>query len=223
MEALSSTLLELKNLSVSAGGKRLLAGFNCSLSAGELTVIAGPSGCGKTTLLRAIAGLIDPDCGEILFNGGSPEKVGWPGYRRRVVMVGQRPVLFDASVRDNLSRPFSYRSSDLSFPEERAKDLLDRFLLSEDHLEQNARSLSVGQKQRICLVRALLIDPAVLLLDEPISALDEDSAGAVESLIREEASEKGLAALIVAHDSGMAERLGSGLLKLDDFPAGTLE
>lgn len=202
----TSGLLCLHGLTVASNGVRLLERLDLTVEAGEVVGLTGRSGCGKTTLLRAVAGLIDPVEGEVKLDGRRAEDLGWPAYRRRVVLVDQRPVLLDATVRANLDRPFRYNVAETGFPAERAAELLDRLELGSHRMLQDARSLSVGQQQRVCLIRALLVEPAVLLLDEPTSALDQESLSAVESLIREQAHGRGLACLIVTHDIVQIER-----------------
>lgn len=197
-------LLELSDVSVAAGGKTLLHGVNLTLKQGEIVALCGPSGLGKTTLLRAIAGLDDTVLGTMLLEQKSPEEWTYPVFRRRVIFVEQRPVVFDCSLEENLRRPFSYRSATFPYPIERAHELCARLQLPES--SQNARTLSQGQQQRLGLVRSLLLKPQVLLLDEPTSALDEKSVQIVEELLHDEAK-NGLAMLIVTHDRAQASRL----------------
>ena len=92
---MQEVLLRIDDLAVSAGGVRLLDGVMMKLCAGELLALTGPSGCGKTTLLRAIAGLDDPETGEVHFNGATPGEMGWPQFRRHVVFLHQRPVMLE--------------------------------------------------------------------------------------------------------------------------------
>jgi ABC-type iron transport system FetAB ATPase subunit len=203
----NNTILALKCLAVVAGGVRLLENIDLDLRAGELVAITGPSGSGKTSLLRTVSGLVDPLEGEVLFEDRPAGTDGWPAYRRRVVLMDQRPALLEAGVRKNLERPFSYASAGKPFPAQRAKELLEKFGLGGIKDGQDARSLSVGEQQRLCLIRALLVEPAVMLMDEPTSALDKDAAADVERLIKEEAGACYLAALIVTHDEAQAARL----------------
>ena len=198
-------VLSLRDIAIAAGGKRLIAGLNLDLHSRELLSVCGPSGCGKSTLLRAIAGLI-PAFGVVLLAGAEPQAIGWPVFRRRVVLVSQRPVLFDEKVRENLMRPFTYRHAPTQFPETAALALLERLGIESERWEQNALSLSIGQQQRVCLVRALLLRPDVLLLDEPSSALDEQSAAALEDTISRWVREEGGSAIVVSHDRSQVAR-----------------
>jgi len=203
---MKDSILSLHNISITAGNTLLLSGIKLGVRAGELTALTGPSGSGKSTLLRAVAGLIDINAGDIRYKNNSRASFGWTHYRRNVILVEQQPALFDTTVEINLQRPFQYRvSNNKIYPADRARTLLQRLAIEPDRLFQNAGELSVGQKQRVCLVRALLLEPEILLLDEPTSALDEDAASLVESLIREE-TQRGLGALIVMHDHEQAER-----------------
>jgi putative ABC transport system ATP-binding protein len=114
--------------------------------------------------------------------------------------VSQVPAIFPGSVSENLQRPFTYRGlRGKPWPPDRARDLLDRVRLQDVPLDAAAERLSVGQQQRLALVRSLLLDPSILLLDEPTSALDATAATALTDLIRAEIRAHGAAALVVTH------------------------
>ncbi len=193
-------------ITVAVDGQILLEDMSFRLEPGQLLAITGPSGCGKTMLLRSLAGLIDPVAGQLRLNGETPQQLGWPAYRRRVLLVHQQPVLTPGTIRDNLERPFRYRAAASPWDEYAATGLLERLHLEADRLDQHAESLSVGQQQRVCLIRALLLRPDVLLLDEPTSALDDTARDAVEAIIREVAAERAATAVIVTHDAAQAGR-----------------
>lgn len=215
-EQLTDTVLNVSGLAVSAGGVPLLSGLSFTLCPGEAAAFLGPSGCGKSTLLRAVSGLIPPDAGDVQLRGKPPAEWGWPAFRRAVVMLDQRPVVRDDTVGATLRRPFLFHSAQEPFPEARARELLDRLQVGADRFGQRARSLSVGQQQRVCLIRALLVQPHVLLLDEPTSALDPDAMAGVEEVLHSEMSTRGLALVLVTHDRTQAERLCSRVFKLSE-------
>ncbi|MFO7655277.1 MAG: ATP-binding cassette domain-containing protein [Candidatus Krumholzibacteriia bacterium] len=208
-------VLQVTDLAVRAGNSALLAGVSLALAPGDLLAVTGPSGSGKTSLLRTLAGLVGDGDG-IVLEGRTPTEIGWPRYRRRVVLVDQQPVLLDESVGFNLARPFAYRGAGTAFPHERARDLLRRLGLAEVELRTPAGTLSVGQQQRVSLLRALLLEPAVLLLDEPTSALDPRSTQRVEEIVRQAAA-SGMAALVVTHGLEQARRWCRRQIELTRF------
>jgi ABC-type multidrug transport system ATPase subunit len=209
--------LELDGIAVSVGGKRLLEGLSLGVEGGQRVALLGPSGSGKTTLLRVVAGLIDATEGSVRLDGQLPEAIGWTRYRRRVVYVSQLPVLLEGTALDNLRRPFGYRSAGRPFPKAAATDLLQQMGMAEAHLSQRASTLSVGQQQRVCLARALLLEPEFLLLDEPTSALDEATVEQVEESILRAARDHGTGALIATHNKSQAERLCHRQVDLDEY------
>ncbi len=198
-------LLEARGLTITAGGNVLHTGLSLALMPGELVAVTGPSGSGKTTLLRTIVGLQDAAAGSVLLQGRDAEQWGWPEFRRRVVPVTQKPILMEMSVEGNLRQPFTYRTTQSPFPEERARDLLNACSVGAERMGQDARTLSVGQQQRVSLIRALLLSPPVLCMDEPTSALDPEAAEQVQEIISAEAAGRGLAALIVTHSVKQAQ------------------
>jgi putative ABC transport system ATP-binding protein len=208
-----SSGLEISNITVSVGSRRLFADVSLSVAPGHCVALNGPSGLGKTSLLRVLAALDDADTGTLLLEGRSPESWGYPAWRRRVMMVPQRPLMVQTTVQANLKTPFSLSAIDLSFDADAAASMLQRVGLSADVLAQAAEELSVGEMQRVSLVRALLLEPDYLLLDEPTSALDQDSVDAVEALLRDEQAQ-GRGILLVTHNRQQAERLGDSTIDL---------
>ncbi len=218
-QAGESVLLTVNDFAISAGPRRLLAGLSLSLRPGERVALMGPSGCGKTLLLRAIAGLIVPDQGELTLHGRDPHKIGWPAYRRRVLYVHQKPALMDETVRQCLERPFRYATRSADFSRDRAREALAALGLTRAVMDQSARTLSVGEQQRVALVRALLVEPQVLLLDEPTGALDASATEAVESMLTAAGERTHTAMLIVTHDAAQADRLCGRTIDLMQYAA----
>ena len=173
-----TTLLSLRDLAVNAGPQSLLRDLDLDLQAGEIVAFRGASGTGKTTLLRTLACLQDPADGRLELAAGSPTDLGWPAWRRRVVLVPQLPVMLADTVGDELAHAFTYRGQTATFDPDRAHILMAALRLDQVADDTPPQDLSVGQQQRVALVRALLLDPDVLLLDEPTSALDQDAAEA---------------------------------------------
>ena len=213
------TVLRLHSVAIDAGGRRLFSGLSLEVSEGELVALRGPSGIGKTSLLRAVAALEDAAEGQITLDDRDAAEWGVPAYRRRVVYVAQRPALPTLPVAAALRQPFAYRSGAAPFPEQDCDRYLHLLGLDARVHGQRAATLSEGERQRVCLVRALLLRPAFLLLDEPTSALDDAAVLAVEVLLREEATRHGLGALVVTHDRRQAERLCSRSCDLDSPPS----
>ena len=208
-------MLTLRDVSVHAGSNLLLNRVEFALAPGEIAALVGPSGSGKTTLLRSIVGL-HPASGQIEFRGKRLVEWGAPQFRRHVALVQQQPAMLDASVRDNLSQPFSYATSPGPFDESMAQTLLKKLRVAVS-LDRNARELSVGEQQRLALVRTLLTEPDVLLLDEPTSALDRESEQGVEAVLSAGVKETDRSILIVTHEESQVGRFSDRLIDLARF------
>lgn len=192
------------------GTVRALDGLTLHLEPGELVALLGPSGCGKTTALRILAGLDEPTAGTVAVDGHDITLV--PPNKRDMGMVFQAYSLFPhLTVLDNVAFGLKLRGSAKRQRTDRAADMLDLVGLSE-HKQKYAAQLSGGQQQRVALARALAIQPRVLLLDEPLSALDAKVRAQLRDEIRRVQLEVGTTTLFVTHDQeealAVADRVG---------------
>jgi putative ABC transport system ATP-binding protein len=197
----------LEAVTVRVGATELLSTVTCEIDSGACTALVGPSGAGKSTLLRLLNRLHEPSSGTVRFHGRPLPELDVLALRRQVGLVGQQPVLLTDTVLGDLrvGRP--------DLDEKQAADLLDRVALSADMLTRPTAGLSGGEAQRVCLARALAIEPQVLLLDEPTSALDAVSAQAVEQVIRDLVADR-MAVVLVSHNTPQAQRIADHVLVL---------
>ena len=200
----------LRDLSRSFGPVHALAGLSLDIAPGELVALLGPSGCGKTTALRIVAGFERADAGAVLVNGADVSAI--PAARRDMGMVFQSYSLFpNMSALENVGFGLRMRKLRAGDRRRRAADLLDMVGLSA-HARHFPHQLSGGQQQRVALARALAIEPRVLLLDEPLSALDAKVRLQLREQIRSLQQRLGITALFVTHDQeealSMADRVG---------------
>jgi len=202
-------LFELDGVRVELDGRRVLDVASLAITDHGITVLAGPSGSGKSTLLRLLNRLEVPTSGTIRFRGDDIASLDPLRHRRRVGMVFQRPATFPGSVRDNLLVASGDGDPD------HLSEMLSRAGLDGSFLDRRADDLSGGEAQRMCLARALLAGPEVLLLDEPTSALDPVASRQLERHARAVA-DSGMPLVWVTHDLGQAERLADEIVVLDE-------
>lgn len=194
----------------------ILHGLSLAVPAGELTVVVGPSGGGKSTLVRLLNRLEEADGGQILLFGEPIAALDPLALRRRVGLATQKPFMFPGSVLDNLQHPFRLREeSPPPAGSEALRSVLALCRLDPELLPRDARSLSLGQQQRVALARTLLPNPEVLLLDEPTSALDRPTADRLAATLREICRSRRLAILMVTHDLRLAGRVADHLAYLE--------
>jgi spermidine/putrescine transport system ATP-binding protein len=201
-------ILELRRVSKRFGTHQALDNVSLRIPRGAFFSLLGPSGCGKTTTLRLVAGFEDPDAGEILLNGARLD--GLPPYRRSVNTVFQSYALFPhLTVRGNIE--FGLRRQRCAGIEERVRAVLDQVRLAGKE-SRTPSQLSGGERQRVALARSLVLEPDVLLLDEPLSALDPQLRKQVRGELKDLQRRVGVTFLFVTHDQEEA-------LSMSDFIA----
>ena len=175
------TLLELSNISYIVKDKSIIHDVSLSVNQGDYITIVGPSGSGKSTLLKLCSDLISPTSGTITYNGRPLTTIDPESYRKEVGYCFQRPYLFAKTVRRNILFPYDIR--DLKPDMSRIEYLFDLLHMPLNYMERCNDELSGGEMQRICLIRSLIFEPKVLLLDEVTSALDATNTSIVENVI----------------------------------------
>ncbi|MCG8619264.1 MAG: ABC transporter ATP-binding protein [Desulfobacterales bacterium] len=199
---MSKKCFEFEKVSFSwPGGPAVLDSQDFSLPGGMFSLVRGPSGSGKSSLLRLMNRLETPQKGTVRYLGRSLEDWDPPKLRQQVTYLQQMPVIPDLSVRDTLLFPFKFNINSELTPPSDASLLarLDRVQLSGVGLGDSAAALSGGQRQRLSLLRALVTEPDVLLLDEPTASLDRESKAVVEEMV-EELCGHGATVVMITHD-----------------------
>ncbi len=210
-------MIEVKNLVKSFGDNTVLCGINERIKPGEKVVIIGPSGSGKSTFLRCLNLLEEPTSGQIIFEGVdiTDPKSDINKMRQKLGMVFQQFNLFPhlTVLRNITIAPTVLNIMTAKEANQKAYELLERIGLA-DKAESYPNQLSGGQKQRIAIVRALAMNPDVMLFDEPTSALDPEMVGEVLELMRNLA-EDGMTMVVVTHEMGFAREVGTRVLFMD--------
>ena len=211
-------MISVKNLKKSFHGLEVLKGITTDIKQGDVVCVIGPSGSGKSTFLRCLNRLETPDSGEILFNGEdlcSP-KANLNLHRQKMGMVFQQFNLFPhMTVLENLTcAPLMLGKMNKTEAEAMAMELLGRVGLA-DRAGEYPNKLSGGQKQRVAIVRALCMDPEVMLFDEPTSALDPEMVGEVLDVMKNLAR-KGMTMIVVTHEMGFAREVSNRVLFMDE-------
>jgi putative ABC transport system ATP-binding protein len=197
----------------------LLQDISIDIRSGERLAVVGPSGSGKSLLLRALALLDAIDAGEIELRGQPAASTTVPGHRRDVVYLHQRPALFEGTVESNLQKPFSLKiHRNRAYDRGRVLDLLRATGRDDSFLRKLNSQLSGGEAQIAALIRAIQLEPSILLLDEPTAALDHETAATAERLVNAwlKDGKQGRATVLVSHDLSQAERMSDRIVEIRD-------
>lgn len=197
----------------------LLNGVSLEIVSGVRWAVQGPSGAGKSILLRLLSLLEPADSGEVLWLGSTVPNESVPRFRSQIMYLPQSASLFPGTVLENLQMPWTlgvHRADSLN--RKPIDGMLDRLQRPVEFLDQPVDTLSGGERQIVAIMRAIQLQPLVLLLDEPTAALDERTTLAIEQLITEwlQEPESERTSVWVTHDSGQAERISDRVLQLED-------
>lgn len=211
---MEKTLIELCNIAKTFDDQQVLKGINLKIYENEFLTLLGPSGCGKTTTLRIIAGFDEADSGELWFNGIEISKL--PPYKREVNTVFQKYALFPhLNVFDNIAFGLNIKKTEKSVVKQEVDKMLKLVGLS-GFEERDVLSLSGGQQQRVAIARALINKPKVLLLDEPLGALDAKLRKEMQFELKKIQKEVGITFIYVTHDQEEALSMSDTVVVMND-------
>ena len=207
-------IVELKDIAVAFDGEQVLNGFNLSIQDGEFITLLGPSGCGKTTTLRLIAGFLEPDQGDVMFEGKRIN--GVPAYKRQVNTIFQRYALFPhLNVYENIAFGLRIKKRPEAEVREKVAEMLA--LVNLTGLEKrHIDTLSGGQQQRVAIARAIANRPKVLLLDEPLAALDLKLRKDMQKELKKIQQQLGITFVFVTHDQEEALTMSDRVVVMDN-------
>ena len=195
--------------------KDILEIDNLEIYQGEITCIVGRSGGGKSTFLKLLNNMISVKKGNIRFKGENIEEYNPIKLRREILMLPQNPVIFSGTIRDNFTITLQYNDLELK-DDKRYNELLQKVGLSNQNLDSSAEKLSGGEKQRLALARILLLDPDILLLDEPSSALDEETEELIIDMVVNFINEKNGTLVMVTHSKEIAKRYADRIITINE-------
>ena len=214
----SNVMISVKGLKKAFENVQVLKGIDIDINKGDVVCVIGASGSGKSTFLRCLNMLEQPTGGSIFFENAdlTNDKVDLNQHRQKMGMVFQQFNLFPhMTILDNLTcAPVMLKKATKAEAEAKAMDLLERVGLA-DRAKDYPNQLSGGQKQRVAIVRALCMDPEVMLFDEPTSALDPEMVGEVLDVMKSLA-QKGMTMVVVTHEMGFAREVSNRVIFLDD-------
>jgi spermidine/putrescine transport system ATP-binding protein len=207
------SIIDLKNIAVSFDGEAVLKDFNLSIGDGEFVTLLGPSGCGKTTTLRIIGGFVRPDSGDVFFNGRKITHL--PPHKREVNTIFQKYALFPhLNVYDNVAFGMRVHKKSEREIKARVSEMLNMVNLA-GFESRNVNLLSGGQQQRVAIARALANEPKVLLLDEPLGALDLKLRKDMQVELKKIQQQTGITFLFVTHDQEEALSMSDEVVVMD--------
>lgn len=207
-------IIELKNISKNFEDQQVLKGIDLNIYENEFLTLLGPSGCGKTTLLRIIGGFEEPSNGQLIFGGKDISKV--PPYKREVNTVFQKYALFPfLNVADNIAFGLNLKKMDKDVIEKKVSRMLELVGLK-GFEKRDVTLLSGGQQQRVAIARALVNEPKVLLLDEPLGALDAKLRKDMQTELKKIQKEVGITFIFVTHDQEEALSMSDTIVVLND-------
>lgn len=207
-------IIELKNISKNFEDHQVLKGIDLNIYENEFLTLLGPSGCGKTTLLRIIGGFEEPSNGQLIFDGKDISKV--PPYKREVNTVFQKYALFPfLNVADNIAFGLNLKKMDKDAIEKKVSRMLELVGLK-GFEKRDVTLLSGGQQQRVAIARALVNEPKVLLLDEPLGALDAKLRKDMQTELKKIQKEVGITFIFVTHDQEEALSMSDTIVVLND-------
>ncbi len=211
---MNDALIELRGLSKNYEDQQVLKGIDLTIHRNEFLTLLGPSGCGKTTTLRIIAGFEEPSGGEVLFDGIDISKI--PSHKREVNTVFQKYALFPfLNVYDNVAFGLKLKKMDETMIDHKVKHMLSLIGLS-DYAKRDVTSLSGGQQQRVAIARALVNEPKVLLLDEPLGALDAKLRKGMQIELKKIQREVGITFIFVTHDQEEALSMSDTVVVMNE-------
>lgn len=207
-------IIDLQNISVSFDGQKILNNINLQIHDGEFVTLLGPSGCGKTTTLRIIAGFLQQDSGDVIFEGKNIN--GVPAYKRQVNTIFQRYALFPhLNVYENIAFGLRLKKMKEDDIKQKVKEMLELVNLK-GFGSRNIDSLSGGQQQRVAIARALAVDPRVVLLDEPLGALDLKLRKDMQVELKNIQQKLGITFIYVTHDQEEALSMSDTIVVMNN-------
>lgn len=206
-------ILSLNNIKYFFENTYILNGISLNIKKGDCISIIGTSGSGKSTLLKICSDLISPTCGELLFYNKNYHDYDPISLRKQISYCIQIPYLFGESVYDNLSYPFQIRNQNIDT--NKIIRFLEKLNLDKTYLEKDINSLSGGEKQRIALIRNLIYNPEILLLDEVTSGLDVKNAKKVEELVKE-MNDNGTTVIWITHNLDQSKSIFNRRIQIEE-------